>query len=44
LHFARGLFRKRNGQNAFWIDAVPNQLGDAIRDDARFASPRAGQD
>jgi hypothetical protein len=43
LHFGRGFVGKRNGQNASRPDAVLDQLGDAIGDDARFARAGAGQ-
>ena len=43
LHFASGFVGKRNGQNPLRPHAVADQVGNAIRDDARFSRPRSGQ-
>ena len=43
LHLAGGLVGERDRQNAAGRRAVADQLGDAIRDDARLAGAGAGQ-
>ncbi len=43
-HFAGGFIGKRDGENRAARNALLNQVGDTIRDDARLASARARQD
>ncbi len=44
LHFAGGFFRERDGEDAFRFDAVADERGDAIGDDAGFAGAGTGED
>ena len=43
LHFAGRFFGERDGQDPLGLDAVADQLGDAIGDDARFAGAGSGE-
>ena len=43
LHFARGLVREGHGHDVPGRDALPDQMGDAMSDDARLARAGAGQ-
>ena len=43
LHFVRGLVGECEGQDVAAGDAMPQQVRDAVRDDASFAAARAGQ-
>src|SRR5207244_2397078 len=38
-----GLVRERHRQDPFWVDAVPDQVRDPERDDARFAGAGSGE-
>src|SRR5439155_20451926 len=44
LHFARGLVREGHAQDVSRRDALFDQVGNAIFDDARRAGARAGED
>ena len=44
LHFARGLVREGHAQDVSRRDALFDQVGNAICDDARLAGARAGED
>src|ERR1700680_2584567 len=43
-HFSGGFIRKRDSENGAARNALLNQVGDTIGDDARLAGARAGQD
>ena len=43
-HLARGLVRERDGEDLLWIDALLEQVGDAVDDDAGLAGAGAGED